>query len=126
MRHLGKGKVFEQHAIPFAPYARVALVDHLWWVDNGTGSTASWPSPSGQIQRGSGQTFGYAFTVGVGLVLDFFDPKLAREMDNDTDINHTLFYADATKSFIDDFGSSKSWNMSGADLVWSIGLQFVF
>ncbi len=118
--------LFERLSIPFAPYVRTALVDHLWWVDNGTGSTAAWTSPTGTIFRGSGQTFGYAFTVGVALVLDFFDTKLAREMDNDSGINHTLLYADATKSIIDDFGSSKSWDMSGADIVWSIGLQFVF
>jgi hypothetical protein len=112
--------------IPLAPYARVALVDHLWWVNDGAGNTASWTSPTGGATRGSGQTYGYAFTGGVALALDFFDPQLAREMDNDTGINHTFFYGDVTKSYIDDFGSKKSWNMSGAELVYSIGLQFVF
>lgn len=118
--------LFERFGIPFAPYARAALVDHLWWVNDGAGNTASFTSLTGGTSRGSGQTYGYAFTGGVALVLDFFDPTMAREMDLDTGINHTLVYGDVTKSVIDDFGSKKSWNLSGADLVFSIGLQFVF
>jgi hypothetical protein len=118
--------LFERLGIPFAPYARAALVDHLWWVNDGAGNTASWTSPTGGASRGSGQTYGYAFTGGVALVLDFFDPTMAREMDLDSGINHTLVYGDVTKSVIDDFGSKKSWNLSGAGLVYSVGLQFVF
>jgi hypothetical protein len=118
--------LFERLGIPFAPFARAALVDHLWWVDDGAGNTATWANPAGGTSRGSGQTFGYAFTGGIALVLDFFDPQMAREMDNDVGINHTLLYGDVTKSIIDDFGSRKSWSLSGADLVFSIGLQFVF
>jgi hypothetical protein len=118
--------LFDRLGIPLAPYARAALVDHFWWVNDGSGNTASWPNPAGGTSSGSGQTFGYAFTGGVALVLDFFDSQLAREMDNDSGINHTLLYADVTKGVIDDFGSKKSWNLSGAGLVFSAGLQFVF
>jgi len=118
--------LFDRLGIPLAPYVRAALVDHIWWVNDGSGNTASWPNPAGGTSSGSGQTFGYAFTGGAALVLDFFDSQLAREMDNDSGINHTLLYADVTKGIIDDFGSKKSWNLSGAGLVFSAGLQFVF
>ena len=49
------------------------------------------------------------------------------EMDLDTGINHAYLYFDVTKSYIDDFGSSKSWDLSDEDgLSYSFGLLLVF
>jgi hypothetical protein len=111
----------DQLGIPFLPFGRVAALDHIWWVNDGGGGT-----PTAGTSRGSGQTFGYAFTGGVGLVLDFLEPQMAREMDLDTGINHTVVFVDVTKSYVKDFGSAKSWDLSADGLAWTVGLCFVF
>jgi len=115
--------LFSQAGVPLAPYLRASIHDYLWWTYAGGGSVAVGATG----QHGSGQTLGWSVTGGVGLVLDFFDGQLAREMDFDTGINHTILFVDVTKAWVDDFGSKSSWNLSpDASLVWSLGLMFVF
>jgi hypothetical protein len=107
---------------PLAPYLRLSLHDYLWWTYGGSGGVSVVGG-----QRGAGQTMGWSLTGGLGLVLDFLDEQLAREMDFDTGINHTILYVDVTKAWVDDFGSKSSWNLSpDASLWWGVGLLFVF
>jgi hypothetical protein len=102
--------------IPFAPYGRVALERYNWWI---TGSSAS-------IGK-KGATNGYSATAGIAFLLDFVDEGLARELDADTGINHTYLFADATKSWVKDFGSSTSWDLSDTKRVsFAFGVLFVF
>ena len=51
---------------------------------------------------------------------------LARELDNDTGINHTMLVFDVSKTRMDDFGSKKSWDLSDTKPTYSFGLLFVF
>ncbi len=111
----------DQLGIPLAPYARASLLRYQWWVTNGAGDTASAGGTSG-----SGATNGYSFTGGIAFLLDFLDPTLAREMDNDTGINHTYLFVDVTKTFVSDFHSAASWDLSDAQPVWTGGILFVF
>ncbi len=107
---------------PLTPYARVSLDRYNWWVTNGLGDTAKAGDRSGR-----GATNGYSFSGGVAFLLDAIDPDLAREMDRDTGINHTYVFVDFTKSYIKDFGSATSWNLSDDRKVTiSGGLLFVF
>ena len=108
--------------VPLAPYARLSLHDYLSWTYEGGGGV----SVAGGGQRGNGQTMGWSVTGGLGLALDFLDTQLAREMDFDTGINHTILFVDVTKAWIDDFGSKSSWNLSPDALQWNLGLLFVF
>lgn len=101
--------------VPLAPYGRATLERYNWWVTNGSGGTA---------QRGA--TMGWSLTGGLGFLLDFLDPMLARELDHDSGVNHTYLYFEVTKSWIDDFGSSTSWDLSDKDLAYGLGLMFVF
>lgn len=105
----------DRYHLPLAPYGTVALERYNWWVTGGSGST-----------RKRGATNGYAFTGGVALQLDVLDSGLARELDNDMGINHTYLFADVTKSRVDDFGSSKSWDLSSKRLSFAFGMMFVF
>ncbi len=111
----------EHYPIPLAPYVRLSLDRYWWWVTNGSGDVAR----SGN-QSGSGATNGYSLSAGVALQLDFFDRTLAREMDHDTGINHTYLFAEFTKSYIKDFGSSQSWDLSDDRVTISGGILFVF
>lgn len=105
----------DRYGIPFAPYGRVALERYNWWVTSGSGSTAK-----------SGATNGYSATGGIAFLLDFFDRGLARELDEDTGINHTYVFLDATKSWVRNFGSSKSWDLSDDKVSLAFGMMFVF
>ena len=105
----------DRYRIPLAPYGRAALERYNWWVTDGKGSTSR-----------AGATNGWSVTGGLALLLDVFDPDLAREMDNDSGVNHTYLFFEARKSTIDDFGSSKSWDLSDKNLSYAGGLLFVF
>ena len=108
--------------LPIAPYVRVSLDRYNWWVNNGSGATANANGKSG-----SGATNGYSLSGGIAVLLDSIDPDLAREADRDTGINHTYLFVDFTKSYIRDFGSSSSWDLSpDRSVVVSGGLLFVF
>jgi hypothetical protein len=106
---------------PLTPYARISLDRYNWWVTNGLGNTAKAGDRSGR-----GATNGYSFSGGVAFLLDAIDPLLAREMDRDTGINHTYVFVDFTKSYVKDFGSASSWNLSDDRVTISGGLLFVF
>jgi hypothetical protein len=99
--------------VPLAPYGRVALERYNWWVTDGSGSTSK-----------DGATNGWSIAGGLALLLDFFDPGLAREMDQDSGVNHTYLFAEVKRAEVDDFGSSKSWILS--DTSFAGGLMFVF
>jgi len=101
--------------VPFAPYGRATLERYNWWVTNGSGGTAM-----------RGATNGWSVTGGVGFLLDVLDPILARELDRDSGVNHSFLYFEVTKSSIDDFGSSTSWDLSDEKVSLGAGLLFVF
>jgi hypothetical protein len=105
----------ERWSIPLAPYARAALERYHWWVTDGSGDSAE-----------DGATNGWSVAGGLALLLDFFDPDLARELDRDTGVNHTYLFFEAKKSWIDDFGSSSSWDLSEENVSLTGGLLFVF
>ena len=47
-------------------------------------------------------------------------------MDRDTGINHTYLFVDFTKSYVNGFGSSSSWDLSDDRVTISGGLLFQF
>jgi hypothetical protein len=101
--------------IPLAPYGRVALERYNWWITGSSGSMGK-----------TGATNGYSATGGIAFLLDFVDEGLARELDADTGINHTYLFVDVTKSWVKDFGSSKSWDLSDEKTSLAFGMMFVF
>lgn len=105
----------DRYSIPFAPYGRVAFERYNWWVTDGEGDSAQ-----------TGATNGWSVAAGLALLIDVFDRDLARELDNDSGVNHTYVFFEARKTSIDDFGSSKSWDLSDKGLSYAGGLLFVF
>jgi hypothetical protein len=105
----------DRYNIPLAPYAKLAFERYNWWVTGTTGK-----------QTKTGATNGWSATGGLAILLDFFDPTLAREMDRDTGINHSYLFVDVSKATVDDFGSGKSWDLSGKGVSLGLGLMFVF
>lgn len=105
----------ERYRIPLAPYVRATFERYNWWITGGTGDTTE-----------KGATNGWSVAGGLAFLLDILDPMLAREFDRDSGVNHTYLFAEISKSSIDDFGSSTSWDLSDEDYSLSGGLLFVF
>jgi hypothetical protein len=119
----------DRYGIPLAPYARFSIDRYHWRVTNGAGQVSKTlpTTASPTILSGNGATMGWSISGGMALQLDFFDKQLSKDMDNNTGINHTYLFVDFTKSKINDFGSSTSWNLSDtAGVTISGGLLFVF
>lgn len=109
-----------RYSIPLAPYARVSFDRYFWWVTNGAGDVAQADT------AGKGATNGYSFSGGVAFLLNFLDPTLSRDMDRETGINETYVFVDFTKSYIRNFGSARSWDLSDDQVTIAGGLLFVF
>jgi hypothetical protein len=107
--------LWDRWRVPFVPYLRVAYQHYAWWITGPGGSTSK-----------SGATVGYSYGGGLGLMLDLLDPMLAREFDADVGINHTLLIVDVAQTKVDDWGSSRSFNLSDSQPTYTIGLLFVF
>jgi len=107
--------VMDRWNVPIVPFARASLERYNWWITGGSGSTTM-----------TGATNGYSYGGGLGLVLDFFDPMLARELDSETGVNHTMLVVEFKKTVVDDFGSKESWDLSDTRATLSFGLNFVF
>ena len=116
----------DQLGVPLAPYARFSLERYWWWVNTGSGKTAVYQDASGGRAEGAGATNGYSVTLGLALQLDFFDRSMAADMDRDTGINHTYLFFDATRSYVSDFHSRSSWDLSDDHWTLAGGLLFVF
>jgi hypothetical protein len=101
--------------VPFSFYGRAAFERYNWWVTDGDGE---WSEKGG--------TNGWSVTGGVALLLDAIDPGRARELDNETGVNHTYLFFDVTHAQVDDFGSSKSWDLSTDGVSLQGGLMLVF
>lgn len=107
--------LWDRLSIPFVPYVRASLQRYNWWITGPGGGTVK-----------SGATNGFAYGGGVGLVLDLLDPMLARELDADSGVNHTMLTLDVEKSKVNDFGARNSFDLSDEKLTFSVGLLFVF
>jgi hypothetical protein len=107
--------LWERLSIPLVPYARASLQRYNWWITGPDGSTSK-----------SGATNGYALGGGLALVLDMFDPVLAREFKQDAGVDHTMITFDVSKAKVNDFGSGSSWDLSDTQLTYNFGLLLVF
>ena len=117
--------LFERFSVPFEPYVRGAIVDYIWNT-SGQNGVSSWTSPDGVAYRGSGATFGWSATLGLAVVLDYFDTGLSRQMDYDVGINRTMLFFDFTRSSVNNFGSDTTWQLGPSFWAWSAGILFVF
>lgn len=105
----------ERWPIPLDVYGRVALERYNWLITNGNGTVTE-----------KGATNGWSMAGGVSFLLDFVDPMLARELDNDSGVNHTWLFFEVEKNAVDDFGSKTSWILSDSRLTLAGGLRMVF
>jgi hypothetical protein len=85
--------------IPLVPYVKAALIFTPWWVTKG-----------GDLERvdGSkslGAKWGYGFTGGMSLLLDFFEPRFAKDFTTDMGVVHSYLFAEYIYENVNNFGS---------------------
>ncbi len=112
----------ERYDFPLVPYARVGGVYGLWWMLDGVDNISVYTTKAGKNIRAIGGTGGLSGTIGLRLLLDVFEPGAARSFDIEMGVNHSYLFAEAQKLWLNDFGSSKSINLS--DTVLAFGLAF--
>jgi hypothetical protein len=106
-----------QMGIPLVPYAKAGLVYTPWWTTKGSG-----------VQyvdgvRGAGGKLGYGFTLGLSVLLDILEPRLARDFDTGAGVNHSYLFAEFN------YADVNSFSPDGLDLSsrhWMFGITFEF
>ncbi len=95
--------------VPLVPYVKGGLAYMPWWIDKGTGIEFVGG------RRGAGGKWGYVGVAGLSFMLDFLEPRLARDFDTNAGVNHSYLFAEYNVQRIDDFGgpgfdlSSRHW-----------------
>ena len=104
--------------VPLVPFVKAGVSYYIWWVENGRGI--------GRYEgtTGYGGTWGWNFSAGLMLLLDFFEPSAARTFDQEAGVNNSYLYADFFMARIDNFGDRNKLNLS--DYTWTVGLAIEF
>jgi hypothetical protein len=108
-----------RNQLPIVPIVKGGLNYYYWNIYNGSGEISKFSNGN----EATGGTWGYHYTVGVHLLLDFFDQDMARAFDQSAGVNDSYFVVEYQKSKVDDFGSANSFRL-GADILFlGIGLD---
>ncbi len=116
--------LWEEFKVPVAPTAKFGFDYTIWWITDQKGDVAKWTKPGGGTAFGRGGTFGLHVSYGLMFCLDIVDSRLANEFDQDVGVNNTWLFVEGTYAWINDFGSSSSFDLSSHFLL--AGLLFEF
>jgi hypothetical protein len=103
--------------IPLVPYVKAGLSMDPWQAAVGTNVEAT---PSGLY--GQGIRYGYFFTGGVSLMLDFLDQQATRDVDAEIGINHFYLFVEYNFQQVDSFGAP-GLDLSSRRLMFGIALD---
>ena len=98
-----------RYGVPLVPYGKGGLVATGWWTAKG----GSLEYADGH--RGLGVKFGYSFAGGMSLMLDFLEPRLAKDFFTDVGVRHSYLFAEYVYENVNTFGkggldlSSRHW-----------------
>lgn len=109
--------------VPLTPYGKAGLVYNFWWITDGDGDVATWGSGDGG-GRASGGTYGYEFALGLSLLLDFFDPEAAANLERESGINNSYIFVEWVYNKSDNFGGDGALRVGGS--LWMFGLAVEF
>jgi len=103
--------------IPVVPYVKLGLHYDIWSSTKGANleSTAD-----GGLALGG--KLGWGFTGGLSLLLDVFEPRLARDFDTDAGVNHSYLFAEYHYADVNNFYSA-GLNLSGRYFMFGIAFE---
>lgn len=116
-------QLWRYFGVPFVPYGKVGLNYTFWSVYDGNDQVAE-AGAAGLSGRGRGGTRGWQWSAGLALALDIIDPGSARELDAETGVNHTYFFAEWAQYDVSGLGQDRRLNVG--DSTWVLGLTFEF
>jgi len=104
-------------SVPIVPYVKGGLVMTPWWASKG-----------GEVETsnglyGAGVRWGVAGIFGAALQLDFLEPRLARDLDSTSGINHSYLFAEFHLQEVNDFGQ-KVLDLSSRHWMFGLALEF--
>jgi len=103
--------------IPLVPYAEIGGIAYPWWTNKG-GMTETVDG-----QKGSGLRFGWGFTAGLALEMDFLNPSYAREAREDSGIYHFYLFGEFNDDFANNFGAA-GINLGAAYFTFGLAFEF--
>jgi len=111
---------YERYKVPLVPYGKLGLDYVYWTIHNGNGQVPSDPTGG----SGQGGTLGWHATVGLSLVLDFFDQNSANQFDEDLGVNHSYLFFEY--EHLDATGLGQAHRLHVGDDTWNAGIMFEF
>lgn len=108
--------------IPLVPVFKVGLDYYVWWVNSGD-NIATYDDGD-KVDNAIGGTLGWHASMGVYLLLDWFDEISADILLFDFGIANTYLFADFVVYNINDFGSEDSFDFSEQNAMFGIAFEY--
>ena len=112
-----------RYNVPLVLALKGGLNYTLWWVRDGTEDLSDYKDEAGDETPGQGGTAGLYGAVALHLLLDFFEPHTAKVFDNDLGVNHSYLFVEYAVHWVDDFGSSDSFDLSDDGFVFGLAFE---
>jgi len=113
-----------RYNVPLVLALKGGLNYTLWWVRDGTEDLSDYQDDEeGDEAPGQGGTAGLYGAVALHLLLDFFEPHTAKVFDNDLGVNHSYLFVEYAVHWVDDFGSSDSFDLSDDGFVFGLAFE---
>jgi hypothetical protein len=103
--------------IPLVPYGKAGLVAMPWWTSKG----GSLEFADGN--RGAGTKFGYCFTGGLSLMLDFLEPRMAKDFSTDVGVSHSYLFGEYVYEEVNTFGKA-GLDLSSRHFMFGFAMDF--
>jgi hypothetical protein len=113
----------ERYKIPFVLTGKLGVDYTVWWIRDGVDEITEFGDGTGGKLPGYGGTWGLHWAVGLHLLLDFFEPHTAKVFDNEMGVNNSYLFAEYVGYWVNDFGSSKSFDLSHNGVVFGLAFE---
>jgi hypothetical protein len=103
--------------VPLVPYVKAGLNCTIWSSTKGADLETT---SSGQ--KAMGARFGWGFTGGLSLLLDVFEPRMARDFDTDLGVNHSYLFVEYNFADVNNF-YTPGLDLSGRYLMFGAAFE---
>ena len=112
-----------EFGVPLVFAAKLGLEYLIWWIEDGVGDQSYYEDEDGNSSKGMGGTMGVYTSIGLHLLLDFFEPHSAKVFDNDLGVNNSYLFVELAYHWLDDFGSDSSFDLSDGGLYFGLAFE---
>jgi|LNFM01.1.fsa_nt_gb hypothetical protein len=105
--------------LPLAPYAKAGIALAPWWVTNGERNARDPITNEDAI----GLSHGFFLAGGVAVMLDTFEPDVARQWDQTSGVNHSYLFFELNYTYLGGF-TRRTLDVGG--LAWTAGVAIEF